>query len=141
MSFEVIAKRGQRQFRVEEGAELMPDDALRFVVTVGMPGYLAVFSIDSRSRISAFYPDSDATKNAEPMLLQRKGRHELPGSIILDQVHGDECIVVAFSERPFDRSQVQQQARQARWFQQMGSPNESNTDSDIKLDVLWVKKK
>lgn len=140
MSFEVIAKRGQRQFRVTEGAELMSNDALRFVVTVSNAGYLSVFSIDAQNRVSAFYPDTDARTDHRPLQLKKKGRYELPGSIILDQTKGDECLVVAFSENPFRRAEVQQRAKRASWYQHKIVPSESDADPVVQLGVIWVKK-
>ncbi len=106
LSLEVVAKRAQRQFTVKEGDTLMEDDALRFVVTTGAPGYLQVFSVDAKGAVSPFYPESDPRRDPEPLSIESVGRHELPGSVILDDSVGRERIVVVFSEESFNRAEV-----------------------------------
>jgi hypothetical protein len=105
-TFDVVAKRNERQFKVEPGAVLMPDDALRFIVDTTSGGYLSVFSLDEQKRVSPFYPDTEPEESPGPMKLRGAGRHQLPGSIILDDVRGDEYYVVVFSKNPFDRREV-----------------------------------
>lgn len=110
LAVELVAKRGARQFRVTDGAELAAGDAIRFVVSTGAPGWISVFSIDSTGRLSPFYPDSDPATDPEPLHLAAPGRHELPGSIILDDSQGHEDIVVVFSTAEFDRGPVHRTA-------------------------------
>jgi hypothetical protein len=113
LAVELVAKRGARQFRVTEGAELVAGDAIRFVVSTGAPGWISVFSIDGAGRLSPFYPDSDPATDPEPLRLGASGRHELPGSIILDDSLGHEDIVVVFSTAQFDRGPVHRAAARA----------------------------
>jgi hypothetical protein len=103
LAVEIVAKRGSEQFRVTDGLELRCGDAIRFVVTTGSAGWLSVFSVDSTGRLSPFYPDSEPADAPAPYRIERPGRHELPGSIILDDTAGHEDIVVAFSRERFDR--------------------------------------
>jgi hypothetical protein len=106
ITFEVVARREKRQFKVEPDTVLLPEDALRFVVNATSPGYLAVFSVDDHNHISHFYPNTDPGETPEPLLLREAGRHELPGSIILDDVKGHEYYIVVFSSATFDRRNI-----------------------------------
>jgi hypothetical protein len=107
LALELVAKRDDRQFRVAEGTELLPGDALRFVVSTGAPGWIAVFSIDGNGRRSQFYPDTEPATDPDPLRIAAGGRHELPGSIILDEARGHEDIVTVFARARFDRDMVQ----------------------------------
>jgi hypothetical protein len=118
LSLQIVAKRGERQFFVSEGQGLCAGDALRFVVTTARAGlYLVVFSIDGANQLTTFYPDARnarAARNAgerKNLLLGSSGRHELPGSIVLDQTQGVETFFVLSARRPFDPAPFQRQAR------------------------------
>lgn len=106
MSVEIVAARGDRRFAVKDGAALFKGDAVRFVVTVDRPGYLAIFSEDRQGRITPFYPSTEPVDDSRPMALSEAGRHTLPGSIVLDDAIGKERFVVVFSEQVFDRADV-----------------------------------
>jgi hypothetical protein len=140
MAFEVVARRDSRQFRVQQGARLLPGDALRFVVTVGSPGYLTVFSIDASGSISAFYPDSDPAQDKAPLSLDRPGQHELEGSVILDRSRGDECLAVVFSSESFDRSRVHQRALASEWYRRKREPKRGELEPGLEAGVIWIKK-
>ncbi len=141
VTVQIVARRNGRQFEVAPGVELKPEDALRFVVTSSSSGYVSVFSIDAEQRVSPFYPDSDPSRVPEPMALTTAGRHELPGSIVLDRVSGDECFVVAFSEQRFDRERVHEQALASAWYREMRTPGKGETGPGLDLRVMWVKKR
>ncbi len=140
MAFEVVARRGNRQFRVLSGTELRNGDALRFVVTAAAPGYLTVFSLDASGNLAAFYPDSDPARDRAPLRLDRAGRHELQGSIILDDSRGDEALVIAFSAEPFDRSQVHARAPSSDWYLRRQQPPKGAIGPGIEAGVIWIKK-
>jgi hypothetical protein len=140
VAMQAVAKRGDAQFFVESGAALRPNDAVRFVVTTGSAGFLSVFSIDSKRRIAPFYPDSDPFSDPTPMRIEGAGRHELPGSIVLDDATGAECIVAAFSQTPFDRGAVHERARRSAWVAQTRVPGPNESDADLTLSVLWISK-
>jgi hypothetical protein len=106
LAVEVIAKRGTDQFRVTDGSELEADDALRFVVSTGAAGWASVFSLDASGSVSPFYPDSDPAADPRPLRIPDSGRHELPGSIILDDSTGHEDIAIVFSRERFERAPV-----------------------------------
>lgn len=107
LAVRVVARRGGRQFVVGQGAALSAGDALRFVVTTGAPGHLVVLSIDGQGTLSPFYPETPAARDPRPLRLESAGRHELPGSVVLDEAPGPELLVVVFSRRPFDRRSVE----------------------------------
>ena len=102
MAVQIVAKRGTDQFPVDEKRRLCPNDALRFVITSSMrESHVAVLSIDRAGSVSIFYPNP-ATGSGQPIRLNREGRHELPGSIVLDQTTGAEHILVLSSPRGYD---------------------------------------
>ncbi|MDD5308788.1 MAG: hypothetical protein PHU25_15850 [Deltaproteobacteria bacterium] len=136
MAFEVVAKRGDRQFRVEPGARLAKNDALRFVVFTSRGGYVSVFSVDATGRVSPFYPDKDAAAEPSPMALRGAGRHELPDSIILDGFVGDEYIVVVFSVKRFARGEVEERVRRA--FREGAAQGALSLGPGFKVGVLRV---
>jgi hypothetical protein len=138
MAFEVVAKRGDRQFRVEPGARLTRDDALRFVVLTSRGGYVSVFSVDGTGRVSPFYPDRDAAAEPSPMAIRGAGRHELPDSIILDDFVGDEYLVVVFSHKRFARGEVQERVRRA--IRDGAARDPGSLGPDFKVGVLRVAK-
>jgi hypothetical protein len=140
MAFEIVARRVDRQFRVQQGTELLPGDALRFVVTVSEPGYLTVFSVDASGGVSPFYPDSDPAEDGAPLALDRAGRHELEGSVILDRSRGDECLAVVFSPEPFDRSRVHEGSPASRWYREKREPRKGELGPGLVAGVIWVKK-
>ena len=110
-SLQVVAQKKDEQIIVKEGEKLTKGDAIRFVVTTDSAGFISVFSVDSRGRIFPFYPDSDPSAASEPMRLERPGKHELPGSVFLDDWIGTEYLVVVFSQEMFDRKRVLEAAR------------------------------
>ncbi len=106
MTVEVVAKRGDHQFEVEQGAELKEGDALRFVVTSDSGGYLNVFSVDEAGHISTLYPNKQTSGDTELFRIKGAGRHVLPGSIVLDEVIGAEHFVIAFGKDAFSRDDL-----------------------------------
>lgn len=111
LAMQVVAKRGERQFVVHDGQELFEGDALRFVVTVGAPGYLTLFSVDGRGVVTPFYPGSAPRTDPAPLTLERSGPHELPGAIELDDAIGDEVVIAVLSAEPFSRTEVHEAFR------------------------------
>jgi len=141
MKFQVVAKRGDNQFRVDPGAELRENDALRFVVVTDRGGYVEVFSVDSAGAISPFYPDSAPAGDAVPLRLDGLGRHELPGSIVLDDARGDEFFVVVFSSEEFDRAKIHEWAGRARLDEQPLDLGGLGSGPELSVGVLRVRKR
>ena len=102
----MVAKRGEHQFKVEPGTVLYPNDSIRFVISTESPGYLSVMSVDSRNQISPFYPETEPSTDPKPLAIEKSGRHELPGSIILDDALGTEFLIVVFSTNIFNRNDL-----------------------------------
>jgi hypothetical protein len=111
VSFRVVVKRGEAQDEVRDGDRLGEGDALRFVVTTDRAGHLSVFSVDQRGRVNPFYPRTSAGADPAPMRIERTGRTELPGSVILDDWVGEETLMMVFAEQAFDRRSVHGAAR------------------------------
>jgi len=117
LSLQIIAKRGERQFVVSDGARLCPGDALRFSVTAsGAKSYLVILSLDRRGTLSTFYPNSTTpprlrARSGTIVELTGAGRHVLPGSIILDRSQGREVILLLASRQAFDPRPLQARIR------------------------------
>jgi hypothetical protein len=111
LAVKVVAKRGPEQFMVASGQQLREGDALRFVVTTDGAGYISVFSVDSRGKVSPFYPEADPRGSPAPLRVDRAGRHVLEGSVILDDALGPEHLVVVFSPERFERAAVHERIR------------------------------
>lgn len=112
LTLQVFAKRSSSTFRVTPGAALLPGDALRFVVTSSAPGYITIFSLDAHGVLTPFYPDTDPTRDPEPLRLTDRGRTTLPGSVVLDDTLGPEHLVLVFSLDLFSRRNVHTRAEQ-----------------------------
>jgi hypothetical protein len=106
VSLQVVVRRGDAQFTLDDDDDLREGDALRFAVTAAEAGYVSIVSIDAAGRRSCFYPETDPLADPGPYLIDAPGRHELPGSIIMDGSSGIEEIVMIFSARRFDRREV-----------------------------------
>ena len=110
-SVQVVAQKKDEQIIVRQLEKLSKGDALRFVVTSDSAGYVFIFSVDGKGRISPFYPEGEPESGSELVRIERPGKHELPGSVILDDWIGTEYLVVVFSQEMFDRRRVQDTAR------------------------------
>ena len=140
VSVEVVAKRGEHQIKVEQGSALIEDDALRFIVTTGSPGYLDLFSVDSTGQVSPFYPPSDPTADPSPLSLDDSGRHVLPGSVILDDAVGEEHLVLVFSITFFDRNVVQKEIRSKGAIEPRAIIERPGGDGKIIVERLTIRK-
>jgi hypothetical protein len=77
------------------GEIVCPNDSINFTVSTDDPVYLAIISVDSAGKVSAYYPEG-ATAAAISA-----GRDQvLPRSILLDDTLGLERVVAAFCDRP-----------------------------------------
>jgi hypothetical protein len=141
MKFQVVAKRGDNQFRVDPGAELRENDALRFVVVTDRGGWVAVFSVDTRGAVSPFYPDTEPDRDPSLLRLDGAGRHELPGSIVLDDATGPEHLVVVFSPGEFDRGEVFRWAREISFDSEPLSLGELGRGRQLTVGVVQVVKR
>lgn len=140
MTFKAVAKRGNEQFFVKNGSALKENDALRFIVTTGSSGYLVVCSVNSRGVVSPFYPDSDPRLDDAPLRLEGSGRHELAGSIILDDQLGKEYLVVAFSKTRFSRRKLHELLSQRHENLDSGEELGRNFGPPLVFDTLLVRK-
>lgn len=111
LGIEIVAKRKEIQFAVGQQTVVQPGDALRFIVTTEVPGYLSVFSVDGTGRVSPFYPATPPQRAPAGLRIEQAGQRVLPGSIILDDAPGPERIVVAFSARPLHRVRLHHRLR------------------------------
>ncbi len=123
----VYAQRDNAQFRVNNGAQLKPADAVRFVVTIPREGWLSVFAVDATGQVSPFYPDTRPEGDPRPLRLKRAGRHELPGSIVLDHSLGEETFFIAFSPAEFDRRRVHARLSRAT------EPTKGESEIDVEM--------
>jgi len=95
-SLEVVAQRGEKeQFTVKAGTVLHPKDKIRFVVNTAGAENVLIASRDAAGAFTVYYPFGAA--QSAPV----RGAHvELPGSIELDDVVGNERLIAVFSHAP-----------------------------------------
>jgi hypothetical protein len=84
--------------------ELRAGDELRFVVvTAGeRASHVLIVSIDGAGEVSVYFPFQGGASGA----VQRKGRWEVPGSVILDASPGPERVFVLVSDEPLEARPV-----------------------------------
>lgn len=95
---EIWGKDKDGVFQVKNGAEVMPNTQMRLVLHLPSPGYVAVFSIDSKTEVSPLYLDTSHADDCLPLKINELGTHELPGSFVLDDNLGTETVYVLFSQ-------------------------------------------
>lgn len=140
MVFKVVAKRGMEQFFVKGDSELKENDALRFIVTTRSAGYVSVCSVDKGGIVSPFYPDTDPKADQNPMAIEGPGRHELPGSIILDNEIGYEYLVVVFSKKRFDRRDIHTILKHKHGKLSTGLESGKDYNSSLVINTLKIRK-
>jgi hypothetical protein len=101
-ALEVIGYRTDTgQFTVKSGAVLHPKDKIRFVVNNPGAKFLLIASRDGSGAFTVYHPFGSAQSGPlEP------GKHELPGSVELDDVTGLERLVAVFSDAPISAEAV-----------------------------------
>ena len=108
-SLSMFAKRGGQVQPVDDGAQLAPGDAVRFVLhPSGLP-YVLVASVDGSGGATIYHPFG-GDRSAE---VPRSGRVELPGSVVLDQSPGPERVFALFSRAPLGAAEITTALR--RW--------------------------
>ncbi len=138
VALKILIRRGSaRAFELEGDGELRSGDSLSFVVTSASAGFIDLFSIDGKHAISAIHPKKSATARATPLALIRRGRHQLPGSVKLDDSPGPERLVLVFSRTSFDRKRVERAIR-ARLLagKKLSAPKLSLYSGVVQLRVL-----
>ena len=110
-AFEIVAMRGNDRFEVTDGSVLEAGDALRFAVTTSGSAYVSVLSLTADGEPSFFYPEAPPEDDPSPLELSGAGRHELPGSGVLDGSEGTEQVVIIYSSRKYDRREVLDELR------------------------------
>lgn len=98
---QIIAKRGDEQFALTDGADAKPGDRLRFSYTKPADGYLMVFSVDDAGEVSPYYQDGKL--KGMPI---SAGTRMLPGSIELDGHQGWERVFALWSWSALDEAAV-----------------------------------
>jgi hypothetical protein len=109
LAFEVYAKRGDRVFRVEDGADLLAGDRLRFAYTKPAAGHLMVFGVDDRGELFPYYEDGKLVSIA----VAAGAQVMLPGSVELDAHKGWERVFAVWSEAAPDATAVRAAVREA----------------------------
>lgn len=101
-SLEVVAHRPETgQFPVKPGTVLKPKDKIRFVVNTGGAKYLLIASRDGAGAFTVYHPFGAAQSGQVT-----PGRVEIPNSVELDEVTGNERLVAVFSDAPVPAEKV-----------------------------------
>lgn len=121
------------------GAVVRPGMPLRFVLHAPSPGYVTIFSIDSHFQISSLYPEE--TEAASSLWkIDQLGTHQMPGSVVFDDVPGIETVYVYFSKAKFDNSRIQSLALNFQRNQPEKNPNAAEWGLDGQLVVFRFSK-
>jgi hypothetical protein len=91
LSMDVVVRRGDGRVEPLGAAPLHPGDALRFRVHASRPGYVAVVGLDGGGQASLYAPVSG--QPAEVQVKDHPAAVDLPGSLVLDGVLGEEKVV------------------------------------------------
>jgi hypothetical protein len=142
LAVKVVAKRGARQFVVRSGARMEAGDALRFIVTTDGPGYVSVFSVDGKGKVSPFYPGTDPRNSPAPLRIRQAGRRVLEGSVVLDDAPGPEHLVVVYSPHAFQRPSAHLRIRKQLRSGARAAPQVSARAVGVKgaVEVITVEK-
>jgi len=88
MALELYARRGEHAAEpVFADVPLRPGDAIRFRVRAPEAGYLTVLGLDASRRVTRYVPAAPASEAA---LRVEAGERALDGSVVLDEVLGEE---------------------------------------------------
>lgn len=103
VSFKVFARRNEVTFEVSNGMHLLPGDHLRFQVQSGGTGFLMVGSVDGALQANVYTPFDGTTSVAIGRSMRAV---DLPGSVILDDIQGEERLFAVFSAAPIEKKRM-----------------------------------
>ncbi len=103
---ELLVKQGETVSRGAEPAIVHPGDGLRFAVTLGAPRFVAILSIDAQAT-NLYYPRGawEPTPAGSEQLLE--------GSIVLDEVLGEERVLAVFCQDRIDLEETRRRFERA----------------------------
>jgi hypothetical protein len=128
-TLEVVANRPETgQFPVKPGTVLKPKDKIRFVVNTAGAKYLLIASRDGAGAFTVYHPFG-AAQSAQVT----PGRIEVPTTVELDEVTGNERIVAVFSDAPVQAEDVKAALEQ--------SPNDPKIEKAKVVSWEFVKAK
>lgn len=97
----VVRRGGERE-------HVAPGDALRFVVTISAPSYVAVLSRDGAGQVSVYHPNGPRAARVEAGV-----ERPLDASVVLDAVLGEEQLYALVCSAPVEVAAVSQRLRRA----------------------------
>jgi hypothetical protein len=98
----LVSREGRPAEAFPEGMPLRPGDVLRFRVVLPERGYVFIANLDAAGQFSRYYPVDGA-----PTVALEPGEHVLPGSVVLDDVQGEERVMVFLSPEPLEAQEVE----------------------------------
>lgn len=104
IAMEVVAQRAaEGQFPVKAGSVLKPGDKIQFIVNPGAAKFVMIGSRDGSGQFTVYYPfGGDKSASID------RGSHQLPNSVELDAVAGQEKLVAVFSNAPVEAKALKQ---------------------------------
>ncbi len=96
-SIRLVVKRGDMRFWFWPGVPLLPGDAVRLIPYAPEHRYVLVVNRDSTGRVQVVYPFGGTSSAPLP-----EPGEPLEGSLILDEVPGEEQLFALFSDRPLE---------------------------------------
>jgi hypothetical protein len=98
--------------KVEDGAQVHPGEALRFVYSSPQAGYLLVAGLNERGELFPYYP----LEGTESARVEAGSGVALPGSVVLDETLGQERFYLLVTERPLRVADLRDAVRAAGRF-------------------------
>jgi hypothetical protein len=113
----VVRREGGAVEPVLPQVPLRPGDAIRFRVRAPGPGYLAVVGLDGGGNVTGYVPRAGEAAPAaapdESAVAGAGAGRLLDGSVVLDDVPGDEQVIAVLCERQADAARAVEAARAA----------------------------
>jgi len=139
-AFLLVARRGDRVFRVTSREALRPHDQVRFVLEHVQYPYVLIASVDGRGRANVYVP-YEGSQSAAVGGVAGGDRVEIPGSIVIDDSPGPERMFALLSRKPLRASMVRAAlvALGSRGPQAIRSANNLEVDADEQISFAVEK--
>jgi hypothetical protein len=138
--FLLVARRGDRVFRVTSREALRPHDQVRFVLEHVQYPYVLIASVDGRGHANVYVP-YEGSQSAAVGGVAGGDRVEIPGSIVIDDSPGPERMFALLSRKPLSASMVRAalKALGSRGAQAIRAASSLEVDADEQLSLAVEK--
>ena len=109
LALQAFWQRGDVVVNVDEGFAFLAGDRLRFSYSAPAVGHLMIFGVDDRGQIVPYY--GEGSLSSIPVEAGTKAL--LPGSVKVEQHHGNQRIFALWAAEPIDVTKVKVAVKQA----------------------------